>query len=320
MNFVCLQGSCLSQSILKGGILLQRTFLKAGANVTTTYPGGSNCLFPAVRKGNVDCLNTLLQLGADVNASSYEQGSALVEAAKWNRLQCLQVLIQHGAIISKVDSRGFTALIAAADNGNAECVRLLLDAGADVNHMAHGYVSSALLCATRNGHYNCVEILRDAGAHVNTRDRFGQTSLMYASLQKPPLAMRDIRLLLRLGAHVNVTHNHRNCVELYLVHKYYYTCYTNAQEKRDFNPDVLNLLLGAGEILNLLPTVSSIPVHIPLFLCDNEFRFRLKHLCREAIRAHLIDIDRYTHLFGRIPRLGLPSLLSQYLLYHSSLD
>ena len=46
----------------------------------------------------------------------------------------------------------------------------------------------------------------------------------------------------------------------------------------------------------------------------------LKHICREAIRKHLLELDPHSHLFGRIPRLGLPHPLKQYLLYEMSLD
>ena len=41
----------------------------------------------------------------------------------------------------------------------------------------------------------------------------------------------------------------------------------------------------------------------------------LKHLCREAIRKHLLELDPHSHLFGRVPKLGLPTLLNEYLLY-----
>ena len=37
------------------------------------------------------------------------------------------------------------------------------------------------------------------------------------------------------------------------------------------------------------------------------FRLHLKHICREAIRKHLLNLDPHTHLFGRVPRLGLPT-------------
>ena len=46
----------------------------------------------------------------------------------------------------------------------------------------------------------------------------------------------------------------------------------------------------------------------------------LKHFCREAIRKHLLGIDENINLFQRIPKLGLPSLLVNYLLYYASLD
>ena len=38
------------------------------------------------------------------------------------------------------------------------------------------------------------------------------------------------------------------------------------------------------------------------------------------IRKHLPHLDPRTHLFGRVPRIGLPSLLTDYLLYDMSLD
>ena len=47
---------------------------------------------------------------------------------------------------------------------------------------------------------------------------------------------------------------------------------------------------------------------------------QLKHICREAIRKHLLKLDPHQHLFGRIPRLGLPSALNQYLLFGRNLD
>ena len=56
------------------------------------------------------------------------------------------------------------------------------------------------------------------------------------------------------------------------------------------------------------------------YLPQIQIKFNLKHLCREAIRKHLLKLDPHTHLFDRVPRLGLPSLLTEYLLYDMSLD
>ena len=46
----------------------------------------------------------------------------------------------------------------------------------------------------------------------------------------------------------------------------------------------------------------------------------LQDLCRVSIRAQLLSSDRHSNLFIRVPRLGLPSLLTRYLLYHMTLD
>ena len=66
--------------------------------------------------------------------------------------------------------------------------------------------------------------------------------------------------------------------------------------------------------------IIGIEIHVPNYLLNTELKFCLKHLCREAIRKHLLHLDPHTHLFGRVPRLGLPSLLTEYLLYNQTLD
>ena len=87
------------------------------------------------------------------------------------------------------------------------------------------------------------------------------------------------------------------------------------------------ILLAVGEILKgtTLKKYSSggrvFTVEVPGFLQqDPELRFCLKHLCRETIRNHLITLDRHSHLFHRIPQLGLPSGLNSYLLYNRALE
>ena len=46
----------------------------------------------------------------------------------------------------------------------------------------------------------------------------------------------------------------------------------------------------------------------------------LMQLSIQAIRNHLLALDPHTHLFSRVPKLGLPSLLTEYLFYGASLD
>ena len=84
------------------------------------------------------------------------------------------------------------------------------------------------------------------------------------------------------------------------------------------------LLFAAGEILEGEidgNKVNASDLHIPQFLQHfKDLKFCLKHLCREAIRKQLIILDPHAHMFSRIPQLGLPTVLSKYLLYHVSLD
>ena len=46
----------------------------------------------------------------------------------------------------------------------------------------------------------------------------------------------------------------------------------------------------------------------------------LKDMCRHAIRKHLVEIHPHENLFVRIPKLGLPDIVTKYLLYNMSVD
>ena len=73
-------------------------------------------------------------------------------------------------------------------------------------------------------------------------------------------------------------------------------------------PNIWLLLKAAGELLISMRRNKEI---------HND---TLHHHCRVAIRRHLLKLDPHEHLFFRIPRIGLPSLLAKYLLYDTSLD
>ena len=50
-----------------------------------------------------------------------------------------------------------------------------------------------------------------------------------------------------------------------------------------------------------------------------EEKLELKHICRETIKKHLLNLDLHSNLFGRIPDLSLPAL-NKCPLFHVSLD
>ena len=74
-------------------------------------------------------------------------------------------------------------------------------------------------------------------------------------------------------------------------------------------------MAAAGEVGTKSDYVGEPAWNWPRFLFDVIPDLSLKHLCRKAIRKHLLELDPHSHLFGRVPKLGLPTLLNEYLLY-----
>ena len=93
------------------------------------------------------------------------------------------------------------------------------------------------------------------------------------------------------------------------------TCHLEHSETMD--GDMSRLLLAAGEILDNDGDLEEIMQGV-LQLTD--VRMQLKHICREAIRKHLLELDPHQHLFGKIPLLGQPEIIQEYLLYNETLE
>ena len=171
-------------------------------------------------------------------------------------------------------------------------------------------------------------LVNEAGAGVNTTDLSGRTPLMHAA---STAFMECISLLLVFNAKINLRDsNGQNAIEVNIVELDGEISTERRHKKSRFDEDEIKksgmLLLAAGEILQgtelkkYMPRGRVFPVEIPDYLQHApELRLRLKHLCREAIRNHLITLDPHAHLFKRIPRLGLPSGLNNYLLYNMSI-
>ena len=81
-------------------------------------------------------------------------------------------------------------------------------------------------------------------------------------------------------------------------------------------------LLSRAEGTHLIDdfTVVNKTFPVPEYLRFKDLKLCLSHLCREAIRRHLLDLDLHTNLFVRAPKLGLPKSLTSYILYDQSLD
>ena len=89
--------------------------------------------------------------------------------------------------------------------------------------------------------------------------------------------------------------------------------------------DICMILFAAGELIrgaldsrHLAGTVGG-RIQILDNLLHNDLKLSLKHMCREAIRKHLLQMSNLI-LFCRIPRLVFPHQLRDYLLYYMSID
>ena len=158
-----------------------------------------------------------------------------------------------------------------------------------------------------------VKMLVEAGADVNIPSVRGGI-LSFSSR----VTVNSVRILLGAGAKINVfNENNVNTLRRIIAEN----------RPRVLRKDVCMLLFAAGETIDGTTVErgdyygnGKVQVPIPEFLLHQDLRFCLKHLCREAIRKHLILLDPHTHLFDKVPRLGLPAALQEYLLYGMSLD
>ena len=76
---------------------------------------------------------------------------------------------------------------------------------------------------------------------------------------------------------------------------------------------VVKLLFAAGENIESAPKKVKDKVNPQDKPC-------LSHLCREAIREHLLELDLHENLFIRVPRLNLSEELQIFLLFNMSTD
>ena len=321
----------LIQSAERGHPDCVKICLKAGASVNKHFQkvySNDTALMKASEKGHLQCVKLLIKEGADVNAWNELGYTSLSYAASNDHAGVVNTLIRAGADVNDRDCNGRTCLIHAVECGHDACVNLLVRAGADVNKEWRG--ETALMIAVMLGHQRCTDLLLKAGADVNSADYHANTPLHKAldiseKHSKPcSTILKVIRAVLRAGAHVNMM-NRRHLTPL----EYYF------QERKDRlgaflgfaclswdTPEPCNgdcerkavrILLAAGERAsdNISQGVQGVRPAGNLTLMGHS---------TEAIRNHLLKLDPHIHLFGRVPKLGLPSLLTEYLLYGTSLE
>ena len=278
------------------------TLLKSGAEVNLKNNKGEDALYQAAFSANYKAIELLLEAGADVNSRTTEGLLPLIAVVMNDhdgfngRMRCVKMLINAGANVNAETTNGVTALIPEACFGYAKCMKLLIKAGADVNKIRRKDGATALMCAL---HEQCF------GDSVNVTDNDGSTPLhlhIYEFYLGIPNCSQEKKLL-RAGIHINRFNRSRDENAL------------GSHLGKTSDTDPLMLLYTAGETLDGTDVYK-----IPKELKFEDEKLKLKHICREAIRKHLLKLDPHQHLFGRIPELGFPSIMTEYLLFNQSLD
>ena len=197
---------------------------------------------------------------------------------------------------------------------------MLIEAGAEVNLV---YQSCTLLeTAARRGFVRCMQLLIQAGADVNIRgNEIGldgkATDLKYTPLMSAVCisnqkdAIEFVRMVLRKNVRINDANDTgRNTITSLLIY---------SLVSLPHNKTMLMLLFAAGEKVDAT-VLASCEIPVPDYLLFEDLKLCLKHLCRDAIRKHLLEMDPHEHLFGRVPKLGLPTSLTDYLVYEMSIE
>ena len=266
--------------------------------------------------GHEACIERLLTAGADVNAANSEVNdgdTALISAVKYMREKCVHLLIGAGADVDGRNVFGQTALHKAAEYGRHAYISVLLETGADVNG-PDGKGKTPLMKACRYGHFKCVDLLITSGADVNVCSINGATALICASASNN---LSVIYLLLKKGAFINMIKNERENALQYCLRHY-----------KPNIKDVATLLYVAGEKLEGVTVKRKDDETAYVFrqrkealdyLEECHFKRSFLHICRRAIRRHLITANPHTHLFHSVPLVGLPPALTSYVLFDMSL-
>ena len=349
----------LCTAVRRGHVDCGKVLIAAGADVNGRDPDGSTPFSLVGNANQHQCTQMLIEAGADVNLPDGKTHSPLMWAALGGCERSVNMLLQAGADVNYQARNERTALSTASAAGYESCIKILLDAGADVNVPNKAMVSKKYECvkllieagvdanrlyrvkhslltvnAAANGDYKVLKLLIESGADVNMRNEKGETPLTAMCFRGsgrscPDAYIKCLKLLLRTGAKVNfVDSGGFNALCCYIS-----ACCDWANEPPNparvaSDKTMVLLLFAAGETLDVINAGAKTkfrgapltPKAIPGYLQNDYLKMNLMHICRETIRKLLLNLDPHIHLFDRIPMLGLPSSVTEYLLYGETLD
>ena len=222
----------------------------------------------------------------------YIHFAPLTLAIKNNQSKCVELLLEAGAASSDADT--ITPLMLAIKSNQPKYVDLLLEAGAASSDSEN----CLLMWCASNGYDSFLEYLVKSGADVN-RPLKHRIPLAEAAFENN---VSCAKLPLKAGADVKVQW------------KYYAKC------RKLPSREMTLLLYAAGILFDIIVCVKPNIPHSQDILQEIRNETDLMSLCRETIRRQIVCKNEGSNLFIKVPRLGLPPLLSSYLLFGLTLS
>ena len=251
------------------------------------------------QNGNAECLQELAKMGVNINkyeGDSHQQPLFLGKVLK--NPACVEILLENGAEVNALNKVERNVLhVAVIEKAPIATVELLLKNGVDVNQKDR-YGSTSLLYASTTT-TDCVRLLLEHGADTNLTNQLGQSPLMLSI--RPPNRKRthcDIpKLLLDTGADVNAKDKFQRSP----LH------YTSSYK----NPDVAALFIDHGANINCVDESNQTPLMFSIFYTNDKNsdacqRVLLKHDCD----FNIIDV-RGNSALHHAARCGRPQLLEE---------
>ena len=244
----------------------------------------------------------------------------MMHACLSGNVKLLKRSMKNGGDLNQTDEKGRTPLMACAQNDKVDCAEILIQAGASVN-AKDKLGKNAIMYAALHSGGTFMDLLFQAGGHVNARSHSGVNSLGYFILkhswqlkchigpiwkkyfsnvtcqqESPPFTEEEeLKMILKKGSEVN-----RACFlgrEIFLPN------------------DLHHILMAAGQHMSMF---CKIETNTKEEETEHNQPCSMKQACRDAIRQHLIKLDK-KNLFLRVPQLGLPNALSLFLLFEQEL-
>ena len=281
--------------------------IDAKADLSICDDDGNNALMNLREQWDKDASEVLILLiraGCDVNCVNKYGDYPLMTACKTDvRHSVLEELIQNGAVVNGASGDDYTPLAHVAgdsidtENESSQICEILLNAGADPNK------GTPVVKAASEGRDCLVQMLLNYGSDINGVDEmYGTVLLMGGWTENHNI----VKIALKYNAKINLGQDKVDGLYNYI----------SWPQKINTNKAIM-LMAAAGE---LFPFEDYDDVELPQIFVEVRDDWRLKSLCRKALRKSVIANGTHENMFdaGRI--LGLPRILQDYLVFGMSMS